>query len=140
MSEQTDLAHRFYREVMSEGNLDAVDELCAEDFVEHEEFPGLTPDREGVKGFVTMFRGGFPDLHVEVEEILESEDKVVARIRMQGTHNGEFMGIPASGKKIDVPCIDVVRIADGRAAEHRGITDGMALMQQIGAVPEGAPA
>ena len=140
MSQNTDLSHRFYREVMSDGSLEAVDELCSEDYVEHEEFPGLTQDREGVKGFVTLFRTGFPDLNVEVEEILECDDKVVARVRFQGTHKGEFMGVPASGKAIDMPCIDIVRITDGRAAEHWGITDGMALMQQIGVVPEGAPA
>ena len=140
MSQNAELARRFYREVIGEGRLDAVDEICSEDFVEHEEFPGLTADREGVKQFTQLFRGGFPDLHVQVDEVLECGDKIVARVRFRGTHQGEFMGVPASGRPIDVPCIDIVRVVDGKAAEHWGITDAMAMMQQIGAIPEGAPA
>lgn len=140
MSQNSDLVRRFYAEVLGEGNVDLVDQLCTDDYVEHEEFPGLTSDREGVKQFTAMFRTGFPDLHVEVDEIIESDDKIVARVRFQGTHQGEFMGVPPSGARIDVPTIDVVRVSGGRAAEHWGVTDSMALMQQIGAMPEGAPA
>lgn len=140
MSQNSDLVSRFYTEVLAEGNLDVIDELCSEDFVEHEEFPGLGNDREGVKQFVTMMRGGFPDLHVAVDDVIATGDKVVARVRFQGTHQGEFMGVPASGARIDVPTIDIVRVSDGRVAEHWGVTDSMLLMQQVGAIPEGAAA
>jgi len=72
--------------------------------------------------------------------MLAEGDRIVARVRFTGTHDGDFIGIPASGKKIDMETIDIVRVADSKAAEHWGVTDNMKLMQQIGAVPEEAPA
>jgi steroid delta-isomerase-like uncharacterized protein len=140
MSEQIELTRRFYTEVFGEGRTETIDELCAEGFVDHEEVPGLPPTREGLKLFVEGTRAAFPDLHVEVDDIFESGDKVVARARFQGTHRGEFLGIAPTGRRIDVPLIDIIRIENGRAAEHWGISDQMTLMQQLGAIPEGAPA
>lgn len=142
MSDQNkDLARRFYEEVLNTGNIDRVPEFCADDIVDHEEGPPGTPEGiEGVKAFVQMFHDGFSDVHASVEEVLADGDRVVARVRFTGTHDGDFMGIPASGKKIDMETIDIVRVADGKAAEHWGVTDNMKLMQQIGAVPEEAPA
>ena len=142
MSDQNkDLARRFYAEVVSTGDLDRVAEFCTEDFVDHEEGPPGTPDGiEGVKAFVQMFRDGFPDLRATVEDALEEGDRVAARVRFTGTHEGEFMGVPPSGNKVDIETIDIVRIVDGKASEHWGVTDNMALMQQIGAIPQEAPA
>lgn len=87
-----------------------------------------------------MFRDGFPDLRATVEDALEEGDRVAARVRFIGTHEGEFMGVPPSGNKVDIEMIDIVRIVDGKASEHWGVTDHMALMQQIGAIPQEAPA
>jgi predicted ester cyclase len=79
-------------------------------------------------------------LRFDAEEILESGDKVVARVRITGTDKNDFMGVPASGKRIDVQAIDIVRFGDdGLAHEHWGVIDVMSLMQQIGAIPEGPP-
>jgi steroid delta-isomerase-like uncharacterized protein len=126
----------FYDEVINKGNLDAVDEFCTEDFVDHEEFPGITPDREGVKQFFGMMRAAFPDLHAEVHDMIAEGDVVVARSTMTGTHQGEFMGVPASNTAIEVKGIDIVRVPDGRqASEHWGQMDSLTLLQQIGAVP-----
>lgn len=138
--EYVELTRRFYREVIDQGRLETVDELCSEDFVDHEEFPGITPDREGVKQFFTMLRTAFPDLHCEIDDLIDGGDRIVARVRFQGTHQGEFMGVPASGQKIDVPAIDVIRVVDGRATEHWGVFDAMLMMQQLGAIPAPAPA
>jgi steroid delta-isomerase-like uncharacterized protein len=134
-----DLIPRIYSE-MSAGNLDALDELLADDLVEHEETPGLEPTKEGVKQFFAMFLAAFPDLSMKADQLISEGDIVCARATMTGTHNGEFMGIPATGKPVEVKMIDIVRVRDGQAVEHWGLTDSMALMQQLGAIPEEAPA
>ena len=126
-------------DMLNAGDIDGFGELLADDFVEHEETPGLAPTREGVMDFFRMYRTAFPDLRMDPEDVLVSGDKVVARVRATGTHQGEFMGIPATGKRIDVQLVDIVRFADdGRAHEHWGVFDAMAMMQQLGVVP--APA
>jgi predicted ester cyclase len=88
-----------------------------------------------------MMVAGFPDLRFDAEDIVESGDKVVARARVTGTNKGDFMGIPASGKGIDIQAIDILRFGtDGLVHEHWGVMDIMSMMQQIGAVPAGPPA
>ncbi len=134
------LTRRFYEEAVNQGRLEVVDELCAPDFVDHEEFPGLTPDREGVKQFITMFRGAFPDLRFAIEDILLEDDKAAIRATIRGTHQGEFMGIPPTGREIAVQTIDIVRIRDGQATEHWGLTDMAAMLTQLGVMPEPAAA
>lgn len=127
-------------DVINAGDLDGFESVLAGDFVEHEETPGLEPTREGVREFFGMFTAAFPDLRFDAEDILASGDKVVARVRVTGTHTGEFMGMPATGKRMDVQAIDIIRFgADGLAHEHWGVFDAMAMMQQLGLVPDGAP-
>ena len=128
-------------ELLSAGDIDGFGDLIAEDFVEHEETPGLEPTKEGVKQFFRMYRSAFPDLRMEAQDILVSGDKVVARVRGTGTHQGEFMGMAATGKSIDVQLIDIIRFGDdGLAREHWGVFDALAMMQQLGAIPESPPA
>lgn len=116
-------------------------DLMADDFVEHEETPGLAPTKEGVQEFFTMYIAAFPDLRFEAEDVLVSGDKGVARVRVTGTHQGDFIGIPATGKAIDVQAIDIIRFgADGLAQEHWGVFDAMTMMQQLGVVPSEPPA
>ena len=131
---------KFYTEVANKGNMAVVDELVAENFVDHEVFPGLAPTRDGLKEFFNVMRSAFPDLKFNVEFMMADGDKVAAYITMSGTHKGEFMGMPASGKKFTTKAIDIVRIVDGKAVEHWGVTDGMTMMQQLGALPEEPPA
>jgi steroid delta-isomerase-like uncharacterized protein len=128
-------------ELLSAGDIDGFGDLVAEDFMEHEETPGLEPTKEGVKQFFRMYRAAFPDLRMEAQDILVSGDKVVARVRGTGTHQGEFMGMPATGKSVDVQLIDIIRFGDdGLAHEHWGVFDALAMMQQLGAIPESPPA
>jgi steroid delta-isomerase-like uncharacterized protein len=128
-------------ELISAGDVDAFGDLLADDFVEHEELPGLEPGKDGVKTFFRMYIAAFPDLRMDPEDVLESGDKVVARVRATGTHRGEFIGVPATGKAIDVQLIDIIRFGgDGLAREHWGVFDTMTMMRQLGALPEGAPA
>ena len=124
-------------ELISAGDIDGFGELVADDFVEHEESPGLEPTKEGVKQFFHMYRAAFPDLRMEAQDILVSGDKAVARARATGTHQGEFLGMPATGKSVDVQLIDIIRFGDdGLAHEHWGVFDALAMMQQLGAIPE----
>jgi steroid delta-isomerase-like uncharacterized protein len=133
------LLRRFYQET-SAGNLDVVDELVADDFIDHEEFPGLEPDKEGVKKFFAMFRTAFPDARMEPHEMLADGDLVSCRATFTGTQQGEFMGVPPTGRRIEANAIDILRVRDGQFVEHWGVMDAMTMMQQLGALPKQAPA
>ena len=123
-------------DLINEGDLDGFAVMLSDDFVEHEETPGFAPTKEGTVEFFRMQLAAFPDLRFHPEDILTSGDKVVARARITGTHQGEMMGIPPTGKSIDVQLIDIIRFGDdGRALEHWGLADMMAMMQQLGVVP-----
>jgi steroid delta-isomerase-like uncharacterized protein len=127
-------------DLINAGDIDGFGELLAEDFVEHEEMPGLEPSKEGVKQLFHMYRAAFPDLRMEPQDVLVSGNKAVARVRATGTHQGEFLGMPATGKSVDVQLIDITRFGDdGLAREHWGVFDALALMQQLGAIPETPP-
>jgi steroid delta-isomerase-like uncharacterized protein len=132
------LARRFYEEI-NKGNLAIIDELVADNLVEHEEIPGVEPTKAGVRQWMTLLRTAFPDLRMAQEDMVAEGDKVFIRARMTGTHKGEFMGIPATGKQIDVPFADIVRVAAGQAVEHWGITDTGAMLQQLGVAEPPAP-
>jgi steroid delta-isomerase-like uncharacterized protein len=123
------------------GDVDGFGTLLAEDFVEHEELPGLSPTKAGVLEWFRHLRTAFPDLHMHVEDVLASGDKTVARVRATGTHQAEFMGVPTTGKPVDMPLIDIMRFDDGGlVCEHWGVADTMTMMQQLGVVPAGPPA
>jgi steroid delta-isomerase-like uncharacterized protein len=128
-------------DLLNAGNIDGFGELLSDDFVEHEETPGLAPTKAGVKEFFRMYQAAFPDLRMTPEDVLSSGDKAVARVRATGTHQGEFMGMPATGKSVDVQLIDIMRFGDdGLVREHWGVIDALTLMQQLGVVPAGPPA
>lgn len=129
--------HRIYKEIMSEGNLDLIDELLHDDFVEHEDFgPDMPAGKDGPRAMLGMLRSAFPDVVMTVEDIVEEGGTVAVRGRMRGTHTGEFMGIPATGKPVDVAIFDFIRFEDGRAKEHWGVMEDMKLMQQLGLMPD----
>jgi len=128
-------------DLLNAGDVDGFGDLLADDFVEHEELPGLAPTKEGVKDLFKMYLAAFPDLRMEAADVFASGDKVVARVRATGTHQGEFMDMQATGKSIDVQLIDIFRFDDdGRVGEHWGVMDQLTMMQQLGLVPEGGPA
>ena len=112
--------------------------LLADDFIEHEETPGLAPTKDGVV-VLPMHIAAFPDLRIDGEDVLASGDKVVARAPHRDPR-GEFMGMPATGKSVDVQLIDIIRFGDdGLAREHWGVFDAMTMMQQLGVVPADGP-
>jgi len=127
-------------ERLSAGDIDGFGDCVADDFVEHDKVPGFEATKDGVKQMFHMYRAAFPDLRMEPEDVIASGDKVVARVRATGTQQGEFMGMPASGKSVDVELIDIARFGDdGLVREHWGVFDALGMMQQLGAIPS-APA
>ena len=133
------LVRQFIDEIFNRGNMRMVDQYFAADFVEHEELPaGIPRDRDGVVQLTTMLRTAFPDFTATIDDIIAEGDKVVIRMTWRGTQEGEFLGIPPTGKSISIGVIDIIRMADGKAVEHWGQMDSMGMMQQLGAIP--APA
>ena len=129
------IVQRFVDEVINDGRFDAADELVHEDFVELDPFPGQRQGREGLKDVLRMFRDAFPDIHWMVEETIASGDKVVSRFKWSGTQRGNFLGIPATGRKVAVPGVVIDRLKDGKMADSRILMDTLGLMQQLGAIP-----
>lgn len=136
MSEQNkDLERRLIEEAWNQGNLAAVDELVAPDFVDHTAPPDLPPGAEGHKAFIKMYREAFPDAHVTIHDILAEGDKVVYRWTGSGTHQGTLFGIPATGKHMSVNGITIDRFADGKLVESWNMLDQLGMMQQLGVIP-----
>ena len=129
------LVRHFVDEVQSAGNIDALDEICSPDFVNHSAPPGVPSNCEGVKQLTAMFRQAFPDSYFTIEDMMAEGDKVATRKTFHGTHQGEFMGIPPTGQQVSMGLIDIVRIADGRVVEHWSMGDNLGMMQQLGIVP-----
>ena len=96
----------------------------------------MPADCEGIKIVTAMFRGAFPDSYFTVEDMIAEGDKVATRKTFHGTHEGEFMGIPPSGRSVSMGLIDIVRIAEGRVVEHWSEGDSLGLMQQLGVIPQ----
>lgn len=124
---------RLYEDVMNKGDMGAIDEILADDFVEHEELPpGMPTGKEAPRALTSMMRGAFPDFHVTVEEMLQDGDKVITRARFSGTHKGEFMGMPPTNNRFDIPLIDIVEFRDDKAIAHWGVMDTARMMEQLG--------
>lgn len=133
LNDNKNLYLRLAEEVLSKKNLAVVDELIAEDFVEHVD---ARPRRIGIEGFKaarTRRNRAFPDWKVTVDDIIAEGDKVVARATGQGTHLGEYMGIPPTGKVVKVSWIAIYRVANGKLAEHWQHIDELGLRLQLGA-------
>ena len=133
------LVRRFYAE-MDQGNLAAMDELVAENYVDHSRppFPDLPLGRAGLKHAFEMFQRATPGTHVIEDQIAEG-DRVVTRLRGVGKHQGEIFGIPPSGNDLDVKAVAIHRIENGQLAEHWSAMDTAALLLQLGAITLPSP-
>jgi predicted ester cyclase len=126
-----------YRAVVEEGfnkgNMRILDQYIAPNMIEHE--GGVGPQGlDGLKGFIQMYRTAFPDLQMTIEDVWEVGDKVIARLTNRGTNRGSFGDMPATGKKVEITSIDIVRFSGDKCVEHWGVTDRMAMMEQLGAI------
>lgn len=153
------ILHRFVAEVLNGKNMAVFDELVAPDVFVHNLPPGVPSNHEGWKGYINMFMNAFPDMRVVVEDTIAGEvcnpetatnlpmnpnmDRVVLRVSMQGTHQGELMSagskgifsIAATGKTVNVSGMTIDSISGGKIVEHWEKPDLLSIMQQIGAAP-----
>lgn len=125
------LAQRFNDEVFNKGNVSFVDEVCAPNFRAMDALGG-TFDREGLKQLARGYRAAFPDLQIRTEEVIAEGDAVVVRWRGTGTHRGELMGIPPTGKELKVTGLDLFRFSGGKAVEHISQWDVYGMFKQLG--------
>ena len=132
MSEENKVVVRSAYAAINAGDLDALAAVIAENLVEHDVVPGMPPTKAGVIQFFTGMRKSFSSLTLTVHDMIAEGDKVVTRATMSGTNVGEFMGMPASNKKIEVPIADYFRLENGKVAEHWGITDTGIMKEQLG--------
>jgi len=135
--ERIEVVRRFFEVAFSEGDLDLIDDLVADDAVGYDPAqPEPIRGAEGMKELVTMYRSAFPDLAFEVHETLRDGDLVAVRWTSTGTHDGELMGIEPTGKEVTVEGIEIDRVEDGKIVESRVSWDALGLLRQLGAVPE----
>jgi len=134
MTTNTKLAERIPLEVLNNGNFGLIDELMATDYVDHVAQPGVPPTREGFKQFAKEFKTAFPDLRYTIVDAIESGDRIVHYLTASGTMKGDFLGMPATGKRATWTEIHIGRVANGRLAEHWGVVDQLGMLVQLGIV------
>src|ERR1700761_2734003 len=129
------ILHRFIQEVINQGRYEVCDDIVAEDFFELDPLPGQRQGREGLKEVIAMMRSAFPDIYWVTEESIASGDKVVTRFLWTGTHHGNFLGIPATGRPVTVKGVVIDRLVKGRMSSSRILMDTFRLMTQLGVIP-----
>jgi steroid delta-isomerase-like uncharacterized protein len=134
LAENKSIVRRLVDEAQVARNLDVLDELLSDDFVDHTPLEGLPGTREGIRLLFSALHEAFPDLRVEISEQVAEEDKVVTRKTFRGTHGGPFLGVPATGNPVHFEVIDILTLRDRRICEHRVVVDKLGLLRQLGAV------
>jgi steroid delta-isomerase-like uncharacterized protein len=128
-------------DLINAGDIDGFGQLVADDFVEHQGGPGFPATKAGTLEFFRSLRDAFPDMRMSVEDLIAGENKTVARVTITGTHQGDFVGVPATGARVDMQLVDIMRFdGAGLVCEHWGVADMLSLMQQLGVVPGGPEA
>ncbi len=137
MSKQSNTAtQKKMGEAINKGRLEAFHDIFAADVVDHDPAPGQGKGPEGFIQFFTGFRSAFPDLAIAVDHMVADEDNISIAYTATGTHQGNFMGIPATGKKIKVRGLQIARFENGKIAERWGSSDELGILKQIGAWSE----
>ncbi|HXW90968.1 MAG TPA: ester cyclase [Terriglobales bacterium] len=130
------LVRRWIEEVINKGNLHAVDEIVANDYVYQEPTVGERRGKAAARELVTMYRTAFPDIKLTIEEQIAEGDKVVTRTSGSGTHRGELFGTAPTGKRVtSVPGILITRITNGKMVEDNLVYDTLGMLRQLGVVP-----
>ena len=123
---------RRYQEIYNSNDVDALSEVVSEDLLTPKIMAGIPTGIQGAKAAHRIMLAGFPDYQTRIDDLIAEGDKVVARVRITGTHTGDFYGIPPTGKHIDLSGIYIVRIADGKLVEHWGEENGSEVLRQLG--------
>jgi len=126
------LVRRLHAEILAVRDPGVVDAFFAPDFVSHTNPPGFPEGVEGVRRFFAMFRDAMPDVEVTIAELIVDGDRAAVATTIRGTHTGDLLGLPATGRRVEVIGVDMVRVLDGKIVEHRGLTDTVGLMRQLG--------
>lgn len=132
------LVRGFFEEAWNQHNPDAVDRYMAGDYTTHTSLPGVTPDAAGLKQWIAATIAAFPDLSWSIEDVMAEGDRVAVRWSVTGTHQGEFLGIPATSKEVTVRGFSLEQIEGGKIKESWGEWDALGLLQQLGVIPETA--
>lgn len=126
---------RAYEEVWNQRNVAVVDEIAAEDFLNHAAPPDRQRGRQSLKDVVRMFERAFPDFRYEVLDVIAEDEKIAVRDVLTGTHDGDFMGISATGNQVTMEAIHIYRFSEGQLAEHWVARDDLGMMRQLGVMP-----
>jgi steroid delta-isomerase-like uncharacterized protein len=126
---------RFIDEVINQAKMAAADEFVATDFIERDPLPGQEQGLEGLKQWLSMYLAAFPDVHWTIEEQIAEGDKVVTRFTWHGTHLGDFIGIPPTGRQVTVSGVVIDTLNGGKLVDSRMLMDALTLMQQLGVIP-----
>jgi steroid delta-isomerase-like uncharacterized protein len=130
------LIQRFVEEAFNKGNVDVADEVYASTFIAHDPtIPEGQGSPEQVKQFVNTYLSAFPDGHTTVEDLISDGEKVAYRWTFRGTHQGELMGIPPTGKQVTITGITINRLSGGKVEEQWNNFDQLGMLQQLGAAP-----
>ncbi|MGK5114049.1 MULTISPECIES: ester cyclase [unclassified Geodermatophilus] len=129
------VVRRFVEEFKNSGDEAVAAQLRSPDFVNHSAPPGAPRGPEGGPALFRARRTAFPDLAVTVDDMLADGDKVVTRQTFSGTHRGEYLGVPATGRRVSWPVIDIVTVVEGRITEHWAVADLHGLHAQLTADP-----
>ena len=132
------IARRFGEEVWGKGDLQAADDVLADDFTEHNPAPRQRPGREGHKQVLQQWRAAFPNLTLTVDDVFAVGDRAALRWTARGTHTGDLMGMPPTGREVTLTGIDILRVVDGKIVERWGEFSGIEMLQQLGALPSPA--
>ena len=129
------LIHRYFHELWKGGGLEAADALLAPDAAVRGSLGVTASGPDGLRAYVRLARAAFPDLRLDVEQILVDRDRVAARVRYSGTHLGPLYGVAATGRAVSYPGVTLFRVAGGRIAEVWSVGDTLSVMTQVGAFP-----
>ncbi len=129
------VVRRNTEEVQSRGNFDVFEEIFADDFLDHTPQPNRTPDKDGARSLYHALRAAFPDFHADIHWQAADGDLVTTYKTYHGTHQGEFLGVPQTGRKIRFETVDAMRVRNGKITEHWGVANLYSLMQQLSAPP-----
>ncbi len=127
---------RRYQEIYNSNELDALSEVLADDLLTPRIMPGIPSGLEGAKAAHRIMLEGFPDFQTTIEDLIAEGDEVAARITMRGTHTGQFLTIPPTGKRVEFSGMYIVRVENGKIAEHWGEEDSVSLLAQLGVKPQ----
>ena len=133
--ENAAIVRRFAEEVITQGDIDSAARFAWEDVVEQVPLPGQGPGLDGLKDILRAMRSAFPDLDFSIKEQIAEQDKVASRFEWTGTHKQEFLGVPATGRRVKVWGIVIDRLEQGRIKDTRIIMDTLGLMTQLGVFP-----